>query len=106
MVLTVLGSGTCVPSLRRNAPGYRIEAGELQIIVDCGNGTLRQLTRAGKDYRNIDAVFVTHTHPDHISDLVALLHAIVATPGYTHKQNIGIIEPKGLKQFYAKCIEP
>lgn len=104
MVLTVLGSGTCVPSLRRNAPGYHLKAGRLQVVVDCGNGTLRQLTRAGKDYRNIDAVFVTHTHPDHISDLVALLHAIVATPGYTHEQNIEIVGPKGLKHFYKKCI--
>ena len=105
MFLTVLGSGTCVPSLLRNAPGYHIEAGGLQIIVDCGNGTLRQLIRAGKDYRKIDAIFITHTHPDHISDLVALLHAIVATPGYTREQKIEIIGPKGLHQFYTKCIE-
>ena len=105
MVFTVLGSGTCVPSVDRNAPGYLIEAGGLHILVDCGNGTLRQLAHAGKDYRKIDTICITHTHPDHISDLVALLHALAGTPGYTREQDIEIIGPKGIKQFYRKCIE-
>ena len=69
MKLIVLGSGTCVPSLKRNAPGYYIEAEDYRILVDCGSGTLLQLERAGRNYKDLDAVFITHRHPDHFADL-------------------------------------
>ena len=45
MRLVVLGSGTCVPSLERNAPGYLLEAGSKKLLIDCGSGTLLQLER-------------------------------------------------------------
>jgi ribonuclease BN (tRNA processing enzyme) len=88
--LIVLGSGTCVPSLRRNAPGYLLLAGGRQLLVDCGSGTLLQLERIGRSYRGIDAVCITHTHPDHIADLVPLLHALRATPGYVRTRDLPI----------------
>ena len=70
MKLIVLGSGTCVPSLKRSAPAYYLEAEGKQILIDCGGGTLLQLEKIGKSYKDIDAVFITHTHPDHIADLM------------------------------------
>ncbi|HHN65197.1 MAG TPA: ribonuclease Z, partial [Nitrospirae bacterium] len=80
MQLLILGSGTCVPSLQRNAPGYLLELEGMRVLVDCGSGILLQLERAGRSYRDIDAVFITHSHPDHISDLMPLIHALIATP--------------------------
>jgi ribonuclease BN (tRNA processing enzyme) len=104
MKLIVLGSGTCVPSLKRNAPGYYLEAANLQILVDCGSGTLLQLEKAEKSYKDIDAVFITHTHPDHISDLIPLIHAVLATPDYKREKDLLIVGPNGLKKFYNRCI--
>jgi ribonuclease BN (tRNA processing enzyme) len=104
MKLTILGSGTCVPSLRRSAPGYLLEVSDRQIIVECGNGTLRQLERAGKGYKEIDAILITHTHPDHFSDLLAILHALMGTPGFTREKGLSIIGPPGFKRTYECCI--
>ncbi len=100
MKLTVLGSGTCVPSLKRNAPGYLLEAGEFQTLVDCGGGTLLQLEKAGRSYRDIDAVFITHRHPDHFADLIPLVQALIATPNYKREKDLFIIAPEGFRTYY------
>jgi len=104
MKLIVLGSGTCVPSLKRNAPGYYLEVSDKHILIDCGSGTLLQLEKAGKSYRSIDAVFITHTHPDHISDLLPLIHALSATPGFKREKDLLLVGPGNLKKFYDSCI--
>ncbi len=104
MRLTVLGSGTCVPSARRGAPGYYLEAGGMKVIVDCGSGTVRQLVRAGKDYRDIDAILLTHTHPDHVSDLTPLIHALVGTPGFERKRDLPVYGPDGIEEYYDRCV--
>lgn len=104
MNLIILGSGTCVPSLKRNAPGYYLEVFDKKILIDCGNGTVLQLEKAGKSYKDIDAVFITHTHPDHISGLMPFIHALLATPGFKREKDLLIIGPRGLKKFYESCI--
>ncbi len=104
MKLIVLGSGTCVPSLKRNSPGYYLEAGETRLLVDCGSGTLLQLERAGRSYKDVDAVLITHLHPDHFADLMPLIHALRATPGFLRKKALTITGPKGLRQYYDLAI--
>jgi ribonuclease BN (tRNA processing enzyme) len=104
MNLIILGSGTCVPSLKRNAPGYYLEVFDKKILTDCGNGTILQLEKAGKSYKDIDAVFITHTHPDHISGLMPFIHALSATPGFKREKDLLIVGPRGLKKFYESCI--
>jgi len=106
MKLIILGSGTCVPSLRRNAPGCYLETGQVKALVDCGSGTLRQLERAGRSYREIDAVFLTHTHPDHVADLLPLIHALLATPAFERKKDLYIHGPAGITAYYEKHISP
>jgi ribonuclease Z len=44
--LTFLGTAASVPSTERNRPGLLLEAGSQRILVDCGEGTQRQLLRA------------------------------------------------------------
>ena len=100
MKLTILGSGTCVPSLKRNAPGYLLEAGEFQALVDCGSGTLLQLEKAGRSYKEIDAVFITHRHPDHFADLIPLIQALIATPDFKREKELFIIAPEGFREYY------
>lgn len=98
--LTVLGSGTCVPSLKRNAPGYLLEADGFQALVDCGSGTLLQLEKAGRSYREIDAVFITHRHPDHFADLIPLIQALIATPDFKREKDLFIIAPEGFTKYF------
>jgi ribonuclease BN (tRNA processing enzyme) len=104
MKLIILGSGTCVPSLTRSAPAYYLEGEGRQILIDCGSGTALQLERAGKSYKDIDAVFITHTHPDHIAGLVPIIHALVATPFFSREKELTIAGPNGFTLFFEKYI--
>jgi ribonuclease BN (tRNA processing enzyme) len=105
MKLIILGSGTCIPSLKRNAPGYYLEAEECRILIDCGSGTLLQLEKAGRSYKDIDAVFITHRHPDHFADLMPLVHALLATPKFRREKALSIVAPKGFDKYYSQAVE-
>jgi len=105
MKLIILGSGTCVPSLKRGAPGYLLEAEDWRVLIDCGSGTLLQLERAGKSYKDIDAVFITHMHPDHFADLMPLVHALLYTPKFKRKKDLSIVAPGGFVAYYEKAIK-
>ena len=73
MKLTILGTGTIIPSLKRNASGYFLNIGGDNVLVDCGSGVLRQLIKAKINYNDLDYIFITHRHTDHIADLVSIL---------------------------------
>ncbi len=104
MELTILGSGTCVPDVKRASPGYLLNHNNTALLVDCGPGALRQIVLSGADYKGIDAVLITHLHPDHISDLPALLHALVATPNFMRKKPLYLFGPEKLLWFYEDVI--
>ncbi len=101
----ILGSGTGIPSLERNAAGYLLEAGGMELLIDCGSGTLLQLERAKKTYRTLDAVLITHTHADHIGDLTPLIHAL-KLPGLGREKPLYLYGPPGFKQFFATIVAP
>jgi ribonuclease BN (tRNA processing enzyme) len=71
----VIGSGTGAPSLRRGSPGLVILSENSTVLVDSGPGVVRKMLEAGLTYHDIDLLLYTHTHPDHVSDLVPFLFA-------------------------------
>lgn len=76
MRITVLGGCGAWPAAGQACSGYLIEHEGFRVLVDPGYATLPRLledTRA----EEIDAVLVTHGHPDHCSDLNPLLRARV-----------------------------
>ncbi|MBF0127311.1 MAG: ribonuclease Z [Magnetococcales bacterium] len=101
----ILGSGTGVPSLRRNAPGCFLQVGEQRLLIDCGSGTLLQLERAGKSFRELDALFITHVHADHIGDLTPLVHAL-RLPGMERVKPFTLYGPPGFCDFFARIVAP
>jgi ribonuclease BN (tRNA processing enzyme) len=106
MKLIILGSGTTVPSLSRNAAGYYIQIASQECLIDCGSGVLVQLERVGKSYQTLDKVFITHTHPDHIGDLIRLIQALKFTPGFQRKKTLTLFGPKGFPAFFANHVVP
>ena len=95
MRVTVLGSGTAVPVPDRFPAGYLVEAHGTTVMVDCGPGTLRRLAQAGVGIERLDAVFLTHFHTDHCSDLAALLFALHG-PQYAGRKPIAVHAAPGL----------
>jgi len=106
MKLTILGSGTCVPSLTRGAPSNHLSIGNKQILIDCGVGALLQLEKANLSYKEIDIVCISHYHPDHIANLSALIHSINWAPGFNRKKDLTLIGPVGFNNFYDSYIKP
>jgi ribonuclease BN (tRNA processing enzyme) len=79
--LIVLGSGTAVPRADRATSCYLVDDGAgTVVLVDCGPGALHRAAAHGYDLTRVDAVLVTHVHPDHCADLVALCFAL-RSPG-------------------------
>ena len=69
--VTVLGSGVAWANPGGVCSGYLVRAGGAALMMDCGTGTLGRL-RAFFDPSELDAVVVSHMHPDHYMDLVGL----------------------------------
>jgi ribonuclease BN (tRNA processing enzyme) len=71
MRLTVVGSGTAEPQPETPASGILVETGTFAVLVDCGQGVVRELLRI-RDPRAIDAIVVGHMHADHYIGLISL----------------------------------
>jgi len=100
--ITFLGTGTCVPSVRRGSPGLALRVCDDLVLLDAGSGTLRSLLAAGMDYRDLTHLLFTHAHPDHSADLVPFLVATKYTPGFTRTDDVRIWGPPGFRGFFAK----
>ncbi len=101
MKITILGTGTATPVLKRNASGLVVAAARSLILIDLGPGTLRRMCEAGVDFKTIDLILVTHFHPDHVSDLAPFLFASNYAYGPFRKEPFFLIGPTGLERLYA-----
>lgn len=103
LTLTVLGSGTAIPSFDRFPAGYLLEGGGSTLLVDCGPGVLRRLAQAGCGIDALDGVFLTHFHPDHCADVAALLFAL-RNRAYRHRKPLQISGARGLHEWFAALV--
>lgn len=77
MRLSIVGSSGTFPARGRPASGYLFELGSTRVWCDAGPGTFMSLP---VDPDLIDAVVISHQHPDHCSDLTAAFHAWTYRP--------------------------
>ena len=99
--LIVLGSGTGIPSLRRGSPGLLLLSQSTRILIDSGSGTLRKMLEVGVTYRDIDMILYTHTHPDHVSDLVPILFACKYAE-LPREENLLCVGGPGFRTYFEK----
>lgn len=64
--VTLLGTGSPAPVMRRFGPGVLVEAGGKKLLIDSGRGTTQRLLQAGLRLGQVDGLFITHLHSDHI----------------------------------------
>jgi ribonuclease BN (tRNA processing enzyme) len=69
--LTILGCSGSVPGPDSAASGYLVESGDTRLVLDLGNGTLAGLQRFADPF-TINALLLSHLHPDHCADHSAL----------------------------------
>ena len=68
-----LGTSASAPSARRGLPAQIVQHDEFRFLIDCGEGTQRQILQAGVGFRHLTRVLLTHGHLDHILGLGGLL---------------------------------
>jgi len=67
--VTLLGTGDPIPRLDRFGPATLVEAGNQKLLFDVGRGATQRLVQMRIPLRNVDAVFLTHFHHDHLVGL-------------------------------------
>ncbi|GAA2797094.1 MBL fold metallo-hydrolase [Saccharopolyspora taberi] len=72
MELTVLGCSGSAPAPQSPSSGYLLRSGDSLIAIDLGNGTMGPLQRFADPF-DLDALLLTHLHPDHCADTSPLV---------------------------------
>src|SRR3989344_484936 len=105
MKLKIIGSGTAIPTKDRASSSFLLEADGKKLLFDIGTGAMKRLAETGVDYKDIDYIFITHLHGDHINDLNALIfgygYDFLHNPYYKPNKDkkLFIYGPKGIKKY-------
>jgi ribonuclease BN (tRNA processing enzyme) len=75
MRITLLGTGTPILEPNRQGSALLVEEGDVKLLFDAGRGVTTQLAKIGIEPQQIDLVFITHHHHDHVGNLGEFLLA-------------------------------
>lgn len=76
MELVFLGTSCMVPTKERNVTGIFLSYKNKGILIDCGEGTQRQMNIAGINRNKVDIILISHWHGDHVSGLIGLIQTL------------------------------
>lgn len=71
--VTFLGTSAAVPTLKRNVSSTLVTYQDLKWLIDCGEGTQRQMLYANTGFKNLSRIVLSHEHLDHILGVGGLL---------------------------------
>lgn len=74
--LVFLGTGSGIPTARRNHPSIYLRYEGDVLLWDCGEGTQRQLLLAKLNFMKIERIFITHWHADHWAGIISLMQTM------------------------------
>lgn len=100
--ITILGSGTCVPSLARNPCSLLMQTGGNNLLFDCGPGTMRRLLEIGVSIFEISHLFLSHFHPDHSGELASFLFALKYPSPPARQLPLTIVAGEGFRSFFKR----
>jgi len=89
------GTGGSVPSARRGLPAVLVRRGGEHILIDCGEGTQRQLIKS-VGLADVDCVFITHFHADHWLGLPGMLKSFALRE---RTRPLSVYGPRGLSEL-------
>ncbi|CAN5659097.1 MBL fold metallo-hydrolase [soil metagenome] len=98
MKFIVLGSGTSVPHPKRSSSGYWLETENGLLLLDCSASAIHRMAQENLDWANLDAIWISHFHLDHVGGLAPFLFGTKYAPEIQERK-------KPLKIFGAKGLE-
>jgi ribonuclease Z len=72
-----LGTSASAPSAKRGLAGQIVSHNEYRFLIDCGEGTQRQILQSGIGFKRLTRILLTHGHLDHILGLGGLLSTLL-----------------------------
>jgi ribonuclease BN (tRNA processing enzyme) len=80
MKFIVLGSGSSVPHPQRSSSGYWLENESGSLLLDCSASIIHRMAQENLDWANLDAIWISHFHLDHVGGLAPFLFATKYAP--------------------------
>ena len=71
--ITILGSNSAIPTIRRNPSAQTLNISEQHYLIDCADGTQVQLRKYKIKFQRINNIFISHLHGDHYFGLIGLI---------------------------------
>tara|TARA_Y100000310_G_C20664005_1_gene806422 strand:+ start:1360 stop:2256 length:897 start_codon:yes stop_codon:yes gene_type:complete len=94
--ITILGTSSTVPTAERNHSAMLLKYKQENILIDCGEGTQRQLRKAKINPNKLTKILITHWHGDHVLGLPGLFQTLAFND---YRKTLEIYGPKGTKRF-------
>ncbi|HEU4875148.1 MAG TPA: MBL fold metallo-hydrolase [Pyrinomonadaceae bacterium] len=100
MKLTILGSGTSVPHSERASPAHWLETPNGKILLDISADAPHRMAQEGLDWTNLDAIWISHFHLDHMGGLPTFLFGTKWAPQtQSRTKPLKIFGPEGLREI-------
>lgn len=102
ITLTILGCHSATPRVNAHPTSQHLEINSRHFLVDCGEGTQRQMRKYKVGFAKINHIFISHLHGDHVFGLVGL----ISTYGILNREKpLHIYGPKGIQKLIEVQLE-
>lgn len=101
--LTILGSSSAVPTKTRNTTSQFLQFLHHPMMIDCGESSINTMVRLGLPFTQVEYIFISHLHTDHILGLPGLLSSLALK---NRTKPLTIFSPKGLRVLMEPLIGP
>lgn len=100
MKLVILGSGTSFPHASRASAGYWLQTESGKLLLDISADVPHRMAEEELDWANLDAIWISHFHLDHLGGLAPFLFATRSAPQTQHRgKPLSVYGPVGLKKI-------
>ena len=94
--LTILGCHSATPRVNAHPTAQYLEINNRHFLIDCGEGTQRQMRKYKVGFSKIDHIFISHLHGDHFFGLIGL----ISTLGLLNRErDLHVYGPVGIKEI-------